>query len=376
MKKQEITQPKKKRKEASRYKLFIVASVGVLACACLLWYSGLFASPDPEDKAKAGPRAMPPITVEVAEVVVATSAREVVTVGTLQANESVIIRSEVSGRIISIGFVEGEGTEKDAVLFTLDQSVLQAELKKAKTDLNLHWADYKRAKKLLKTNAVSVRERDQTYAKWRLDSANVQLIEAKLDKTVIRAPFSGALGIRKVSVGDFISAGQDLVNLEDVSRLKVSFKIPETYSALAAPGQRIRFTSGASGDEMFEADVYVVNPRIDTQSRSLELRAVMDNPEQRLRPGQFVRVTLLIDQKTDALFVPEQAVIPQPERQFVWKVAENKPTMVEVTTGTRKNGMVEIQTGLAPGDMVITGGIQKVAEGMPVNPVKAEKQLM
>lgn len=348
MKKQEIAQPKKK-KGASQYKLFLIASMAVLTGACLLWYSGLFASPDPEDKAKAGPRAMPPVTVEVAEVVVAPSAREIVTVGTLQANESVIIRSEVSGRITSIGFAEGEQTEQGAVLFTLNQAVLQAELEKTRADLNLHWADYKRAKKLLRDKAVSVRERDQTYALWKLDNANVQLIQANLDKTVIRSPFSGTLGIRKVSVGDFISAGQDMVNLEDVSRLKVSFKIPEIHSGLAAPGQNIRFTSDASGDEAFEAEVYVVNPRIDTKSRSLELRAVMNNPGLQLRPGQFVRVTLLADQKSDALFVPEQAVIPQPERRFVWKVAENKPTMVEVTTGIRKNGMVEIRTGLAPG---------------------------
>ncbi|QTA85574.1 efflux RND transporter periplasmic adaptor subunit [Desulfonema magnum] len=361
------------RKALSRCGLFGTFTVLILMGVCMLWYSGLFASPKPEDKA--APPAMPPVTVEVSKVRIAPAVREIVTVGTLQANESVMIRSEVSGRITSIGFAEGEAIEQGKVLFTLDQSVLQAELQKARADLNLHLADYKRAKKLLKDKAISVRERDQAYARWQLDKANEQLIQANLDKTVIRSPFGGVLGIRKVSKGDFISAGQELVNLEDVSSLKVSFKIPEIYSGAAAAGQKIRLSSDAFGNEVFEAEVYAVNPRIDMQTRSLELRAVMENPDQRLRPGLFVRVALVADETSDALFVPEQAVMQQPERSFVWKVADNKPVMVEVITGKREKGMVEIQSGLEPGDMVITGGIQKVAEGMPVNAVEADPDM-
>ncbi len=373
LKSEKISSSSSDKKTMTRYGLFGGITALILMGVCMLWDSGLFASPKPEDKA--APRAMPLVTVEVSKVLVAPAVREIVTMGTLQANESVMIRSEVSGRITSIGFAEGEATDQGKVLFTLDQSVLQAELQKARADLNLHMADYERAKKLLKDNAISVRERDQAYAHWQLDKADEQVIQANLDKTVIRSPFSGVLGIRKVSMGDFISAGQELVNLEDVSCLKVSFKIPEIYSGVAAPGQKIRLSSDAFSDEAFEAEVYAVNPRINMQTRSLELRAVMENPDQRLRPGLFVRVALLADEKSDALFVPEQALMPQPERCFVWKVTDNKPVMVEVTTGKREKGMVEIQSGLEPGDVVITGGIQKVAEGMPVNAVEADPDM-
>ncbi|OQX00521.1 MAG: hypothetical protein BWK80_61645 [Desulfobacteraceae bacterium IS3] len=353
--------------------VFGVVSLAVLFAAFFLLQHQLSASQKPEKAAK--PPAMPPVTVEVKTVEVAPSVREISTVGTLHANESVIIRSEVGGRIVGLEFAEGEAVEADTILFRLDQSVLQAQLAKAEAELNLHRSDYKRAESLLKNQAISERERDQAYSQLKTDEANIRLIRAQSDKTVIRAPFSGTLGLRRVSIGDVINAGQDLVNLEDVSMLKAEFKIPEIHSDLIAKGQKVELRTDAFPDEMFEAEIYAINPRIDQQGRSLVVRAVLGNPEQRLRPGQFVQAGVEVSREENALFIPEQAVIPQPNRQFVWKVQNEQAVMSEIKTGMRKKGMVEVKFGLQAGDRVITGGIQKIAEGMPVKAVEADPNM-
>ncbi|MDM8535581.1 efflux RND transporter periplasmic adaptor subunit [Desulfobacterales bacterium HSG17] len=362
-----------KHKTWFRYALLVSVALVIVFNGVFFFLPKPSASVNPDEKKAA--LAMPPMTVEVTDVIVSSSTQEIKTVGNLMANESVIMRSEVNGRITNIEFNEGQKILKGNVLFTLDQSVLKAEADKAKADLDLHWADYKRAKNLLKDKAISVRERDKAYALWKLDKANVQVVQAQLDKTVIRAPFDGTLGLRKVSTGDFINAGQDLINLEDISKLKVEFKIPEIHSSLVKAGQKVLFESDAFVNEIFEAEVYAVNPRIDNQGRSLEVRAVMENREQKLRPGQFVRVSLEVGQQESAIFIPEQAVIPQPKRNFVWKISEGKTQMTEVSIGKRKKGMVQIIKGLNPGDTVITGGIQKIGPGMPVNAVKADPNM-
>ncbi len=350
--------------------LFSLVTLAVLVAAFFLLQHQLSASQKPENRLS--PPARPPVTVEVKTVEVAPSVREISTVGTLNANESVIIRSEVGGRIIAIGFDEGEAAEAGTVLFRLDQSVLQAQSAKAEAELNLHRSDYRRAESLLKNQAISERERDQAYSQLKSDEANVRLIRAQSDKTVIRAPFSGTLGLRKVSVGDVINAGQDLVNLEDVSMLKAEFKIPEIHSDMIAKGQKVKLRTDAFPDKVFEAEVYAVNPRIDEQGRSLTVRAILDNTDQQLRPGQFVQAAVEVSRQENALFIPEQSVIPQPNRQFVWKVEKGHVAMVEVKLGKRQNGLVEVRTGLQTGDSVVTGGIQKIAEGMPVTAVEAD----
>ncbi|QTA81064.1 Efflux transporter, RND family [Desulfonema limicola] len=364
---------KNKSKIWLRYALLFSVALVIIINGIFFFLSNPSASVNPGDK-KAAVK-MPLMTVEVTDVIVSSSNNEIKTVGTLLANESVVMRSEVNGRITAIDFNEGEAVSRDMVLFSLDQSVLTAELEKAKANLDLHWADYNRAKSLLKERAISERERDQAFALWKLDKANMQVIQAQLDKTVIRAPFDGTLGLRKVSTGDFINAGQELINIEDTSKLKVEFKIPEIHSSLARPGQKVLLESDAFPGEVFEAEVYAVNPRIDSQARNLELRAVMENRDQKLRPGQFVRVSLEVGTDESALFVPEQALISQPKRQFVWKIEQGSTHMTEVTIGKREKGMVQIVKGLEPGDTVITGGFQKIGEGMQVNAVKADPNM-
>ncbi|WP_298036746.1 efflux RND transporter periplasmic adaptor subunit [uncultured Desulfuromonas sp.] len=317
----------------------------------------------------------PPMPVEVTEVSLAAADRNIGAVGTLHSNESVTIAAEIAGRIAGIDFAEGEGAAEGKSLIRLDASVLEAELDRAEANRALHEANYRRAEALLKDKAISERERDETYALWQLDEASVRLAKAQLDKATIRAPFAGTTGLRRVSVGDYVQPGQPLVNLEDTGRLKVEFRVPEKFSAQVKVGQRLELESDAYPGRDFIGRLYAIDPQVEMNSRSLVLRGQLDNRDGLLRPGQFVKVTLAVEQRTDVLFVPEQALITQPNSQFVYRVDDGTAQMAPVKTGMRRKGWVEVTSGLAAGDVVVTGGHQKIGPGSPVHPVPADPAL-
>ncbi len=321
------------------------------------------------------PSTPPPMPVEVMEVVGGTADQEITAVGTLQSNESVVISAEIPGRIDKIAFAEGEAITGGKTLILLDSSVLKAEFDRAEASRALSEANYKRAEALLKDRAISERERDETYAQWQLDEASVRLAKAQLDKSRLTAPFSGTLGLRKVSVGDYIQPGQALVNLEDTSKLKVEFRIPEKFSAQVKAGQKVKLESDAYLGQRFEGRVYAIDPQVEENSRSLVVRGLLENRDGALRPGQFVKVLLGVATRAEALFVPEQALISQPKAQFVFKVVDGAAQMVQVQTGARRKGWIEVTSGLALGDVVVTGGHQKIGPGSPVRPLPADPAL-
>lgn len=335
-------------------------------------YSRPLAFAESEGQAPQGP---PPMPVEVAEVAVAAADQGIIAVGSLQSNESVVISAEIPGRIDRIGFAEGEASTGGTELIGLDASVLRAELDRAEANRVLHLANYKRAEALLKDKAISERERDEAFALWQLDEASVRLAKAQLDKATIRAPFSGTLGLRQVSLGDYVQPGQPLVNLEDISKLKVEFRIPEKFSAQVKTGQKVALSSDAYPGRPFEGKVYAIDPLVEAKSRSLVVRGLLDNRDGLLRPGQFVQVNLTVDTREGALFVPEQALITQPKSRFVFKVVDGTAQMVPVQTGVRQKGWVEVTSGLAAGDVVVTGGHQKIGPGSPVHPMPAAPEL-
>lgn len=328
-----------------------------------------------EPEKQAAPPAMPPMPVETAEVRVADSDKQLSTVGSLRSNESVVIAAEIAGRIEKIGFGEGEKAGQGKLLIKLDSAVLQAELDRAVASRDLSKANYQRAENLLKDHAVSKQERDEAYARWQLDEAGVRLATAQLVKTSIKAPFAGTLGLRQVSLGDYIQPGQPLVNLEAIDKLKVEFSIPEKYIAEVKVGQQVTLQSDAYPGQDFISQVYAINPQVAQESRSLVVRGLLDNADRKLFPGQFVKVQLSVATKANALFIPEQALIPQPKTKLVFKVVDGKAQMVSVETGIRLKGWVEITSGLQAGDVVVTGGHQKIGPGSPVQAVPADPAL-
>ncbi len=321
------------------------------------------------------PAASPPMPVEVTDVVVAAADSEITAVGTLQSNESVVISAEIAGRIERIAFAEGEDIAQGKALIQLDAAIPRAELDRAEASRTLSEANYRRAEALLKDKAIAQRERDEAYAQWQLDEANVRLAKAQLEKSRIAAPFGGTLGLRKVSVGDYVQPGQPLVNLEDIARLKVEFRIPEKFSAQVQVGQKVKLDSDAYLGQHFEGEVYAIDPQVEENSRSLVVRGRLENRAGALRPGQFVKVRLGVATRAEALFVPEQALISQPKSRFVYKVVDGTAQMVPVQTGMRRKGWIEVTSGLNAGDVVITGGHQKIGPGSPVHALPADPAL-
>ena len=291
---------------------------------------------------------------------------EINATGTLVANESLTLRPEIVGRIDQIKFKEGDRVKKGDILVTLDAAEYRARLEVSEADLKLKQINFDRSKRLFQQKLTSSQEYDQDAALLEQAIATRTLNQEILRKTVLRAPFNGILGLRKVSPGDYVKDGADIVDIADVSMLKVDFQIPETAFRELKIGQKLTLQLDSYPDETFTGEVYAIAPKLDTISRSLQLRARVLNPDERLRPGMFARVKLHIAEKDNALMVPEEALWPIGNKQFVYRVVDGKALLTEVTTGYRRSGAVEITDGLKADELVITAGQMKIRDGAPV----------
>jgi membrane fusion protein (multidrug efflux system) len=311
------------------------------------------------------------VPVEAAEVVAAPLSEQVTAIGTLLSDEAVTISSEIPGRLKDVHFEEGQPIEKGAALFTLDDSVYRAQLADADAKLKLAEQTHKRTSQLFSSKYATAQSADETASNLAVSTAAVELARVQLDKAHIAAPFAGIVGLRKVSAGEYITAGQPLVNLEAIDPVKADFRVPEKFLPAIRVGQTIRIKVDAFPEDSFEGKVYAIDPRLDVSGRSLLVRAVVPNTDQRLRPGLFARVTVLLELKEAALSVPEQAIVPQGDSQFVFKIVDGRVKLTKVVIGTRREGRVEIVDGLAAGDQVVTAGQLKIRDGTPVSVVNA-----
>jgi membrane fusion protein (multidrug efflux system) len=307
------------------------------------------------------------IPVEAAKVVAAPLSEQVTAIGTILSDEAVIVSSEIPGRLQEIHFQEGQPVEKGAHLFTLDDSVYRAQLADAEAKLRLAEQTHKRTSQLFSNKYATAQSADESASNLAVSTAAVELARVQLEKAHIVAPFSGIVGLRRVSVGEYITAGQALVNLEAIDPVKADFRVPEKFLPAIRVGQTIRIKVDAFPDESFEGKVYAIDPRLDVTGRSLVVRATVPNRDQRLRPGLFARISVLLQLKEDALSVPEQAIVPQGDSQFVFKIVDGKVQLTKVITGTRREGRVEIVEGLSAGDQVVTAGQLKIRDGAAVS---------
>jgi membrane fusion protein, multidrug efflux system len=312
------------------------------------------------------PQGMP---VEAEVVKAERIAQEIIAVGSLRSNESVTLSSEIAGRITGIHFREGQPVAKGALLFELDDSIYRAELQQARAGLALSQRNHERAKELFERSLISTRERDEAAAKLDVDRATVALGEARLAKTRIRAPFDGVVGLRAVSPGDYIGAGQPLAPLEQIAVLKADFRLAEAALSAIKVGQLLNLEVDAWPGQTFPGRVYAIDPRLAEDTRSIGVRARVPNDQGRLRPGLFARVRLVIAERAQAVLVPEQSIIPQGNKLFVYVIEDGKAAMRPVQLGLRQGGRVEVVDGVKPGDTVITAGAQKIGPGAPVMPI-------
>jgi membrane fusion protein, multidrug efflux system len=306
------------------------------------------------------------VAVEAIKVVTAPIPQVITTVGSLRSDESITLRPESAGRISAITFQEGQRVTKGAPLVTLDPAIPRAELEQAKANYVLAKQKFDRAVDLAQRSFISGQAKDEAENNVKVAEASVQLAEAKLAKTDIRAPFSGIIGLRSVSVGDYVKEGADLVNLEAIDPLKVDFRVPETYLRQVQVGQSLQITLDALPGKTYEGKVIAVNPLLDAAGRSIVIRAQVGNQDTALRPGMFARVKLITRAERDAMVLPEEALVPQGTEQFVFRVNDGKVTRVKVETGQRRDGKVEIVTGVKKDDMIVTAGQLKLRDGTAV----------
>lgn len=290
-------------------------------------------------------------------------------VGNLRANESIMLRPEQSGRIVKVLFAEGERVTAGTPLFRLDSAIYSAELKEAQARVELSTTDYDRAKNLLKKRVGSAQERDSNLAQLKVNQAQQALAKARLDKMTLKAPFAGITGLRLVSPGDYVNAGQDLVEITDLSQIKVDFRVPEIYLSALKPGTEMEIEVDALPGRILKGKISAIAPSADSRAHNIEVRALLPNEEGLLRPGLFAKVALLVERQ-QAIVIPEQAIVPKDGQFFVMRVAEgNVVEMVPVAMGQRRPGVVQINSGLNEGDTLIIAGQIKLFPGMPVTPI-------
>jgi len=358
----------------------LVASGIAVAAGAGYWFgtNRLGGGAAPGATAAAGngtPAAAAPVTVEAVKVAYMRLPQTITAVGSLRSDESITLRPEVAGRIASISFQEGQRVAKGATLVRLDPAINDAEVLQARANLKLAQSKYDRAVDLAKSNFISGQAKDEAENNLRVAEAALSLAQAKRDKMEIRAPFSGIIGLRVVSAGDYVKEGADMVNLESIDPLKVDFRVPENYLQQVQVGQSLTATLDALPGKSYEGKVFALNPLVDAAGRSIVIRAIVRNPDTLLRPGMFARVSLITREEKNALVIPEQAIVPQGEEQFVFRIVDGKASRVKVEVGLRRDSKVEIVKGLAQTDMVVTAGQLKLREGMRVTiaPSAADK---
>jgi len=308
----------------------------------------------------------PAVMVEAVTAATAPMPQSITAVGSLRSDESVTLRPEVAGRVSAIGFQEGRPVSKGAMLVKLDPAINEAEVLQAKANLTLAKAKYDRAVDLQKQGFISGQARDEAENSLKVMEASVALAAARLAKMEIRAPFSGLIGLRSVSIGDYVKEGQDMVNLESIDPLKVDFRVPEIYLKQVQVGQKLEVSLDALPGRKYEGTVSAINPLVDAAGRAIVIRAQVRNADTALRPGMFARVKLLTKDERDALVLPEQALVPQGEEQYVFRVVDGKAQRTKVELGQRRDGRVEVVKGVAPGETIVTAGQLKLRDGMPV----------
>ncbi|MCW7540379.1 efflux RND transporter periplasmic adaptor subunit [Aquabacterium sp. A7-Y] len=321
-----------------------------------------------------------PVAVEVAQARSATLSEEAQAVGTLRSRQGVVLRPEVAGRIAALGFKDGERVRRGQLLVQLDATLVAAQVRQAEAQLSIARANDKRNRELLAENFVSQASVDQTAANLQVAEAQLALARAQLARTRILAPFDGTVGLRLVNVGDYVNAGADLVNVEDLRTIHVDFRLPERYLPQLQQGQAAAVTLDALPGRRFQARIEALDPQIDADGRSVLARASIANAEGVLRPGMFARVDIELSTRQGVVVVPEEALLPQGGKQYVIKAVQGRTTQgqaarvaqrVEVTTGARRKGQVEIVSGVAADETVVTAGHQRLQrDGAPLRIVQ------
>ncbi len=340
-----------------------------LAVAAMLVVGGLLVYAAQRGSGREGTGGAKPIAVTVVIATLLPLEDRIEAVGTLGANESITVASKVTAVVTAIRFVEGQQVTAGQVLIATEDSEARANLAAAQATALESRNAYERGKQIFGQQLISKSELDQLDAKLKADQARVHASEAQLAEHTILAPFAGRVGLRHVSRGALVSAGTEITTLDDTATMKLDFSVPETFLAAIRAGLEIQARASAFPEMQFNGKVAAVDTRVDPETRSVAVRAMLPNPKGLLRPGMFLTVNL-IRERVDALLLPEQALVPEQDKQFVFLVVSDgevrKAVKREIRIGRRQAGIVEVVSGVAVGDLVIVEGTLKVRDGAPV----------
>lgn len=348
-------------------KRFLGVAVAIVIIGLLAFpkVKGLFSTQANAGIPASGSGNAEPLAVEAYLVRPDTIDNNIFVTGTLIANEEVELSSESSGIISDIYLKEGADVRKGDLLIKINDSELKAQLNRAEFRLNLAEDREHRQRQLLEKGGISQEEYDATLNEVNVLRAEVALIEAQIAKTEVRAPFSGKVGLKYVSDGSYISPNSRITTLQDIDPIKIDFSVPERYAAMIKVGNKVKFTVQGV-DTVLEAVVYAKEPRIDSETRTLQVRARSANPDGVLLPGAFADLELTLNTETNALMVPAISLVPDLEGQKVYVIENGVVVPRKVETGLRTESMVQILKGVEAGDTVLTTGLLQVSPNMKV----------
>ena len=315
--------------------------------------------------APAAAKSSEPLAVEVYRVRPERLDEKIRVQGSVLAAEEAELRSEIAGMITAIKFEEGKPVEKGSELVKIDDRELQAEKARLTFDLDLARQTESRFKKLLSKGSVSREDYDRALNRVNTLEAQLQVVAARLEKTVIRAPFDGIVGFRSVSEGAYITSSTRVATIQKIDTIKIEFAVPEKYASRVVPGNRIAFQL-TGHEQSYQGEVYALEPKIDSVTRTLSLRASAPNPNNAILPGSFAAVELVLDELQDALMAPTESIIPSLGGQRLYVVEDGKAVSREVIVGIRTPQTIQILSGVRAGDMVVRTGLLQVRDQLPV----------
>ena len=346
--------------------------IGLLAIAGFLVFAGLAiywktAATD-TGQARRGGGPVPVAVVTAGETVFVD---RIDALGTARANESVAITAKVTETVSGVGFSDGDIVEAGAILVELTDDEDQAELDAARANLQEAQRTFERSSDLMGSGNITLARLDQVRAARDAAQARVAAIEARLADRLIRAPFSGVLGLRNVSQGTLVRPGDVITTLDDISDIKLDFTVPESFVGALRVGLPINATAAAFPDRTFEGKILAAETRIDPVTRAVKVRAALPNPDQLLKPGMLMTVEV-IKQTLTGISVPERSVIARGDETFVYVVEGTVPSKSIVTVGRRQDGLAQILDGVSKGELVVSDGTHRVRPGQPVRIVEKD----
>jgi membrane fusion protein (multidrug efflux system) len=311
-----------------------------------------------------------PVGVVVSPVRTASVVERTESIGTVRARDAVTITGKISGIVLQIRFQEGQRVREGEELVELDAAAVRAELDQARALFDDARSQLVRARGLQLGQSITAQRLETLEALTRQAEGRVRQNEARLQELRVTAPFSGRVGLRQVSVGALIQPGTVITTLDDISRVRVEFSVPEIYVARVRQGSPVIARASAFGDRRFEGRVAVVDTRIDTTTRTVRVISEFDNSDEALKPGLFMTVELELGRRDDAMLIAEEAIDPIGDRNFVYVIRDNRARRVEVRLGQRMQGEVEVMSGVNVGEPIVVRGIQRLRNDAPVRVVE------